>query len=109
MKEKLFNELLESIKEGGAIFRGEKKPSREFVMDAPDIKSVRKKYKLSQNEFATMFGISVKTLRNWEQGRRVPVGPARILLLVASKHPDAVLDVVLPSGINSKMRTAVSA
>jgi putative transcriptional regulator len=108
MKEKLFNELLESIREGGAIFRGEKKPSREFVMDAPDIKSVRKKYKLSQNEFATMFGISVKTLRNWEQGRRVPVGPARILLLVAAKHPDAVLDVVLPSEINSKMRTMVS-
>lgn len=109
MKEKLFNELLESIREGGAIFRGEKKPSREFVMDAPDIKSMRKKYKLSQNEFATMFGISVKTLRNWEQGRRVPVGPARILLLVAAKHPDAVLDVVLPSEINSKTRTAVSA
>ncbi len=97
MKDKLFDELLESVREGGAILRGEKKPSREFVMDAPDIKSVRKKYHLSQNEFASMFGISVKTLRNWEQGRRVPVGPARILLLVAAKHPDAIMDVVLPN------------
>lgn len=108
MKDKLFDELLESVREGGAILRGEKKPSREFVMDAPDIKSVRKKYHLSQNEFATMFGISVKTLRNWEQGRRVPVGPARILLLVAAKHPDAVMDVVLPHNASLKPRTIAS-
>ena len=41
-----------------------------------------------------MLGISVRTLRNWEQGRRVPEGPARVLLQVAAKHPAAVLDVV---------------
>jgi putative transcriptional regulator len=108
MKKKLFDELLESVREGGAILRGEKKPSREFVMDATDIKSVRKKYNLSQNEFATMFGISVKTLRNWEQGRRVPAGPARILLLVAAKHPDAVMDVVLPHNASLKPGTIAS-
>jgi putative transcriptional regulator len=39
-------------------------------------------------------GISVRTLRNWEQGRRVPEGPARVLLQVVAKHPEAVLDVV---------------
>ena len=41
-----------------------------------------------------MLGISVRTLRNWEQGRRVPEGPARVLLKVAAKHPEAVLEVV---------------
>jgi putative transcriptional regulator len=99
MKDDLFNELVKSVREGGRILRGEKKPSREFIVEAPDIKGLRKKYRLSQNEFAAMFGISVKTLRNWEQERRVPVGPARILLLVAAKHPEAVLDVVLPGDI----------
>jgi len=43
-----------------------------------------------------MLGISVKTLRNWEQGRRRPEGPARVLLQVAARHPEAVWDVVRP-------------
>ena len=50
--------------------------------------------KVSQEQFAALLGISVRTLRNWEQGRRVPEGPARVLLQVAAKHPEAVLDVV---------------
>jgi putative transcriptional regulator len=41
-----------------------------------------------------MLGISIRTLRNWEQGRRVPEGPARVLLQVAAKHPEVLLDVV---------------
>ena len=44
--------------------------------------------------FAAMLGISVKTLRNWEKGRRIPQGPARVLLQVAAKHPEAILDTV---------------
>ena len=108
MKDKLFKELVKSVKEGGAILRGEKNPSRKFVVTSPDIKNIRKKYQMTQNDFAIMIGISVKTLRNWEQGRRMPVGPARILLLVAAKHPEAVLDVILPSDIkpNSKTKQA---
>lgn len=108
MKDELFKELVKSVKEGGAILRGEKNPSRKFVVTSPDIKNIRKKYQMTQNDFAVMIGISVKTLRNWEQGRRMPVGPARILLLVAAKHPEAVLDVILPSDIkpNSKTKQA---
>ena len=108
MKDELFKELVKSVKQGGAILRGEKNPSRKFVVTSPDIKNIRKKYQMTQNDFAVMIGISVKTLRNWEQGRRMPVGPARILLLVAAKHPEAVLDVILPSDIkpNSKTKQA---
>ncbi len=58
------------------------------------MKKIRDKYGLSQDKFAALMGISVATLRNWEQGRRKPEGPARILLMVAAKHPDALLDVV---------------
>lgn len=97
MKDKLFNELLDSIKQGGKIVRGEMKPSRVLEFDKTDIQSIRKKYGLSQEKFSKMLGISVGTLRNWEQGRRKPEGPARILLRVAEKHPEAILDSVFTS------------
>lgn len=94
MNEALFAELLESVREGGAILRGEKEPSRKFEIAAPDVRHIREQYKLSQSEFATMLGVSIKTLQNWEQGRCTPHGAARVLLQVAAKHPDAVWDVV---------------
>jgi len=96
MEDKLFAELLESVREGGSILRGEQLPTRSFEIEKPDIKRIRTKYKLTQSEFATLLGIRLSTLQNWEQGRRVPHGPARVLLQVASKHPDAVWDVVQP-------------
>jgi putative transcriptional regulator len=97
MSDELFEELLESVREGGAILRGEKDASRTFVVDVPDVKVIRENYDLSQTEFAALLGISVKTLQNWEQGRRSPRGAARVLLQVAAKHPDAVWDVVRPA------------
>jgi hypothetical protein len=65
-------------------------------------------YQLSQSEFAALLGISVATLRNWEQGRRTPEGPARILLQVAAKHPDAVWDVVQPVPHHRRKAAAAS-
>jgi len=94
MNDQLFQELLESVKQGGEILRGEKKPAREFHFKNPDVKLIRKKYGLSQTKFAQLLGISPATLRNWEQGRRKPEGPARVLLMVAEKHPEAILDSV---------------
>jgi len=94
MNEELFAELVASMKEGGAILRDEKPASREFKMDRLDIKLIREGYHLTQEQFAATLGISVRTLRNWEQGRRGPEGPARVLLLVAAKHPEAILDAV---------------
>ncbi len=97
MKDELFNELVASVRDGGAILRGEKKPARSFKITAPNIKRIRAGYKLSQQEFSALLGISVATLRNWEQGRRVPEGPARVLLQVAARYPDIVWDVVKPT------------
>ena len=98
MKAELFEELLQSVREGGEILRGRRKPSREFRVDEPDVRAVRKEYRLSQSKFAALMGISAGTLRNWEQGRRKPEGSARILLRIVAKHPEAVLDVVRTGG-----------
>lgn len=90
MKKEAFDELLESVREAGKILRGETKPSREFSFTPEDVQAIRKKLKKSQDEFALMIGVSVATLRNWEQGRRQPHGPARALLKVAAENPKAV-------------------
>jgi putative transcriptional regulator len=96
MKDELFQELLESVKQGGAILRGDMEASRTFshAPDDIDVAALRKRFDLSQPKFASMLGISVATLRNWEQGRRTPEGPARVLLQVASREPQAVLNAV---------------
>lgn len=64
--------------------------SGETVFESPDVAAIRQEYALSQAKFAVLFGISVRTLQNWEQGRREPQGPARVLLRVAARH-DATL------------------
>lgn len=96
MREELFQELMESVRQGAAIMRGELEPGRVFEVpepEVPDVASVRKRMRLSQPKFAALLGISVGTLRNWEQKRRRPEGPARVLLRVAERHPEALLDV----------------
>jgi putative transcriptional regulator len=94
MKKELFDELLQSVNEAAAIERGEAKPSRTFqVKTANDVVRVRTKLGLSQNRFARLLGISENTLQNWEQGRRRPAGAAKVLLKVAARHPQAILEV----------------
>jgi putative transcriptional regulator len=98
MKKELFEELVESIKQAGKIHRGESKPSRRFEFAPADIKAIRKRLGRSQSEFALMIGVSVSTLRNWEQGRRAPEGPARALLRVAAENPQAVIKALWKVG-----------
>jgi putative transcriptional regulator len=98
MRQELFQELLESVREGGAILRGQKKASRTFEYAEETVQAVRERYGLSQAKFAALMGISVATLRNWEQGRRQPEGSARVLLRVVARHPSAVLDAVGATG-----------
>lgn len=104
MKDELFNELVGSIKEAGQIMRGEKKPSRVITHEVPDVKHIRMKLNLSQNKFAALLGINAGTLRNWEQGIRSPSGPARILLAVADKHPEAIIDTLYGKANKAKAR-----
>lgn len=94
MKQTEFDKLLKSVRQAGDIKAGKIKPSRVFKINASAVKEIRDKMKLSQPEFANLIGVSVKTIRNWEQGRRNPTGPAEALLRVVSKNPKAVLQAL---------------
>jgi putative transcriptional regulator len=63
------------------------------VINVPDVGKVREKTGLSQARFAELLGVSVRTLQEWEQGRRAPSGAARTLLMIADRNPGALLDV----------------
>lgn len=91
MRDDLFQELLENAKLASAWLRGaDVEPSRVIFVGQPDPRVTRGKLGMTQDEFANALGISVKTLRNWEQGRRVPTGPALRLLRLADRHADLV-------------------
>ena len=80
------SEILEGIRQ---LKRGES----GRVINVPNVREIRKKTGLSQTRFAALLGVSVRTLQDWEQGRRAPSGAARTLLLIADKNPTALLDV----------------
>ena len=63
------------------------------VLNVPPVAEIRQKTGLSQSKFASLLGVSVRTLQDWEQGRRVPAGAARTLLLIAHRNPMALLEV----------------
>ena len=94
MKANDFQELIKSIDQAREIRKGKRKPSRVFKFAPMEVKKIRDKLHVSQPEFALMIGVSVATLRNWEQGRTVPEGAARALLKVAAKKPRAVLEAL---------------
>ncbi|MEW9679632.1 NadS family protein [Pseudomonas sp. TE50-2] len=88
---RFFDELMESVEQMDEIIQGQRPPSRQFEIDALQVKSIRKSTGLSQLRFAEMIDVQVATLRNWEQGRREPTGPAKALLRAIHNDPDHVL------------------
>ena len=87
MKREMFEELLGSVREAGAVLRGQKKPSRRTVIHSSGVRIIRERTSLSQSDFANLIGVSVKTLQNWEQNRRRPTGPAAALLSIIEHDP----------------------
>jgi putative transcriptional regulator len=85
-KRDIGSEILDGIRELKAGRSGR-------VVNVPAVAEIREKTGLSQSRFATLLGVSVRTLQDWEQGRRAPSGAARTLLLVADKNPKALLEV----------------
>ena len=82
--------VVASVKQAGRIRREKMTPVWSFTFRPADVKAIRVNLKKSQPEFAMMIGVSVATLRNWEQGRRIPDGPAMALLRGAAENPKAV-------------------
>lgn len=103
MRKDLFDQLVESVTQMKAIQAGRTKPGRVTKAadivggSVPDVAALRARFNLSQPKFAALLGINVSTLQNWEQKRRQPEGPARVLLRVAAVHPEAILSVTTPA------------
>jgi len=92
--------IIASLKEAVDWVEGKNVPVRVTTIDAPaiDVRAVRRRLGLSQSSFAAKFGFQTATLRNWEQGRTRPDGPARVLLAVIARHPEAVEDALRRAG-----------
>lgn len=91
MEKELFGELVQSLKQAAAISKGKSSASRRFHRPSPDARAVRESTGLSQAEFAGLMHVSVRTLQNWEQGRRMPTGPAVALLKIVANIPEAAI------------------
>lgn len=100
MEKDMFDDLMASISEAGAILRGEREPARRTRYEDParddltnpNPSQIRMQLDLTREQFARMIGVSERTVEGWEQGRRKPSGPALALLRVAARHPESVLD-----------------
>ena len=86
VKRNVGREILEGLRQ---LKRGEV----GRVVNVPSVAAIRQRTGLSQTHFATLLGVSVRTLQEWEQGRRAPSGAARTLLMVAAKNPQVLLEV----------------
>ncbi len=86
-----FDSIKQGLEEALEFSKGKKRKAVVHKFSPIDVKNVRANIGMSQNEFASAFGISVSTLRHWERGDRTPHGPALVLLNVVAKEPNAVL------------------
>lgn len=82
--------IIAGLEEALRFARGEETDARVTVIEIPDVPAIRNKLGFTQEQFARSFGVSLGTLRNWEQGARLPEGPARVLLTVIDREPAAV-------------------
>ena len=92
---KAFVEISAGLSE--SIRHAQGKPTKVVEHDphtSIDVKAIRDELGMNQQKFCATFGISLDTLRHWEQKRRIPRGPARVLLKVAQHNPNAIIDVM---------------
>ena len=87
-------EILEGIREIKAFKAGQGDLRTRELKEPSAPQDIRKQLGLSQSAFAGMMGVSLRTVQDWEQGRRNPSGPARSLLRIAEQHPDIFMELV---------------
>jgi putative transcriptional regulator len=99
-KRSVGQEIITGMKQAIAWAGGDDVAVRVTTIRVPttNVRALRRKLGLSQSEFAAKFGFQPATLKNWEQGRTIPDGPARVLLAVIARHPDAVEDSLRKAG-----------
>lgn len=94
MEKDLFDDLTTSLQEAIEIKQGKRKAARTTTYPEPNAKSIRKKLDLSRENFASLIGVSKRTVEKWEQGVARPSGAARSLLIIADKNPQVVLQAL---------------
>ena len=82
--------IIKGMEEALAFAKGEKNGAVVHVPEEINVRRIRKKLKMSQSVFADYFGVNLRTIQDWEQGRRVPTGAAKNFLFVIDQEPDAV-------------------
>ena len=92
MTKEAFDTIAAGLLDAIAFAQGDTSRGKAHLIEVPaiDVAALRKKLGLSQARFAAAFGVSPGTVKNWEQGRRHPEGPAKVLLRVIDKEPEAV-------------------
>lgn len=91
---KFGKELIESMQQAARHAAGNRRGIRVSKVDVPDVKAIRLSLRMSQHHFAEAYRIPLPTLKNWEQGRRMPDAPAAAYLLAIKRRPKEVMEAV---------------
>jgi putative transcriptional regulator len=91
-----FQEMMNGLNEVESFLAGNRKGFKVHVPDEVDVKRIRARLKMTQSRFSDMFGFSLDAIKHWEGGRRTPEAPARTLLTVIARNPEAVITALHP-------------
>jgi putative transcriptional regulator len=111
MSKQALDSIMAGLQDALAYAKGDRGRGRTHIVKIPavDVRKARKKLGMSQDAFARNFGVSVATVRNWEQGRREPEGAARVLLRVIQREPEAVRRALAPAKRRSRVKPGAAA
>jgi putative transcriptional regulator len=94
MSKKAYDKIAAGLNEALAVARGTAKPSKLHVPPEIDVREIRTKLKLSQDDFAAEFCFTINQIRDWEQGRTRPLGALRAYLMIIKRDPEAVKEML---------------
>ena len=94
MSKKAFDKIAEGLNEALAFARGELKGAKLHVPPEIDVRAIRGKLRLSQEDFARTFGFTIDQIKSWEQGRNRPLGGVRAYLMIIDRAPKEVIELL---------------
>jgi putative transcriptional regulator len=102
MSKKAFDKIAAGLNEALEVARGNAKPSKLYVPAEINVREIRRKLKLSQDDFAAEFGFTINQIRDWEQKRTRPLGALRAYLMLIKNNPNAVLKLLREGAAKAK-------
>ena len=101
---KMFDDLMNGLDEVDAFLAGKTAGYKVKLPAKVDVKSIRKRLKMTQSRFSRTFGFSLDAVKHWEGGRRTPEASARAFLTVIAKNPAAVMSDLQPASATQRTR-----